>query len=215
MNRGPYIFLGAFAVLAFSWVGGIVANQQGYGGVTPYYDQTEGKTFPQPQPGIVARGAKVYTDLGCAVCHTQQVRWADKGGDIARGWGERASVTRDYIQDEIVQLGYNRIGPDLRNVGARYDSLADLYQVLYAPEQALSGSNMPAYRFLFKETKIVGERSDDALDVAAPDGYQVVPTERARSLVAYLGYLNDSFAYPEADFFPKTEEEAPTEEDTL
>jgi len=217
MNRGPYIFLGAFAILAMSWVSAIVANQAGYGALTPHYDEMEGKSFPQPQPGIVARGAKVYTDLGCAVCHTQQVRRADLGGDLARGWGDRASVARDYIQDEIVQLGYNRVGPDLRNVGARYESPADLYQILYAPEQALPGSNMPAYRFLFEETKIVGERSDDALDVAAPAGYQVVPTERARSLVAYLAYLHDTYEYPEVKFVPpaKDEGESETEEETL
>ncbi len=206
MNRGPYIFLGAFALLAFSWTAAILANQLGYGTLTPHYDAMEGKSFPAPQPGIVARGAMVYTDLGCAACHTQQVRRADLGGDLTRGWGERASVARDYLHEKTVQLGHNRIGPDLRNVGARYESPEDFYQLLYAPEQALPGSNMPAYRFLFEESKISGERSKDALDVAVAPGYQVIPTERARSLVAYLSYLEDVYAYPETQYvYPEKE----------
>lgn len=213
MNRGPYLFLGAFAILAFSWTAVILANQLGYGAVTPYYDPLEGKSFPAPQPGIVARGEAVYADLGCAVCHTQQVRRADLGGDIARGWGERASVGRDYLQENIIQLGSNRIGPDLRNVGGRMDDINAFYQLLYAPEQRTVGSNMPAYRFLFEETKIVGEISSDALDVATRDGYQVVPTERARSLVAYLAYRNDTYAYPETNFVPPAPD-AETEEST-
>lgn len=213
MNRGPYIFLGAFALLAFSWVAGIVANQAGYGSLTPHYDEMEQKSFPQPQPGIVARGATVYTDLGCAACHTQQVRRADLGGDLARGWGDRASVARDYLFDETVQLGTNRVGPDLRNVGSRYEDENVFYQILYAPDQALPGANKPAYRFLFEETKIVGERSDLALNVAAPEGYQVVPTERARSLVAYLSHLHDTYEYPETKFVPPAKEEETTEEE--
>lgn len=200
MNRGPYIFLGAFAILAFSWTGAIVANQLGFGAVTPYYDEMEGKSFPAASPGIVARGAVVYTDLGCATCHTQQVRRPDLGGDLARGWGDRASVSRDYLQEHTVQLGSNRIGPDLRNVGARFENEADFYQLLYAPDQVVPGSNMPAYRFLFEERPVLGERSVDALEVAAPEGYQVVPTERARSLVAYLAYRHDTYAYPETKF---------------
>ncbi len=211
MNRGPYIFLGAFALLAFSWTAAILANQHGYGTLTPHYDAMEGKSFPAPQPGIVARGATVYTDLGCAACHTQQVHRADLGGDIARGWGERASVARDYIFEETVQLGHNRVGPDLRNVGARYENAADFYQWLYAPAQMAPDSNMPAYRFLFEETEIVGERSKDALDVQAPAGYQVVPTERARSLVAYLAHLNDTYAYPETNYVYPDDEGAEEE----
>ena len=52
MNRGPYIFLGAFALLAFSWTAAILANQLGYGTLTPHYDTMEGKFFPAPQPGF-------------------------------------------------------------------------------------------------------------------------------------------------------------------
>jgi cytochrome c oxidase cbb3-type subunit 2 len=208
MNRGPYIFLGAFAVLALSWAGAVLASQLGYGGLTPYHNALEG-TFPAAMPGIAQRGELVYKDLGCAVCHTQQVRRADVASDIARGWGERASVGRDYIQNKSIQFGSNHIGPDLRNFGARSADANTLYQMLYAPAE---GVRQPAYRFLFEERKIVGEKSVGALDVAVNAGYEVVPTERARSLVAYLTSLNDTYSYPEVNFVPPSEDEVNVEE---
>ena len=208
MNRGPYIFLGAFAVLALSWAGAVLANQLGYGALTPYHNELEG-TFPATMPGIAQRGELVYKDLGCAVCHTQQVRRADVASDIARGWGERPSVGRDYIQNKSVQFGSNHIGPDLRNYGARAADVKALYHMLYTPNE---GARMPAYRFLFAEQKIVGEKSADAMDVAVKAGYEVVPTERARSLVAYLANLNDTYSYPEVNFVPPVEDEAHAEE---
>ena len=146
MNRGPLIFLGAFAVLAVSWTAAVLANQLGYGAVTPYYDSLEGTSFPSPMPGIAKQGESVYRDLGCVACHTQQVRRADVASDIERGWGERPSMGRDYIQNGSVQLGSNHVGPDLRNVGARITDETALYQMLYAPSE---DSSMPAYRFLF------------------------------------------------------------------
>ncbi len=209
MNRGPYLFLGAFVILAFSWTAAILANQLGYGAVTPFYDDLAGQAFPAKQPGIVARGAKVYTDLGCATCHTQQVRRADLGSDLARGWGERASVGRDYIQEQHVQLGSNHIGPDLRNVGARYENEDPLYELLYSPSE---DSAKPAYRFLFEETEINGQVSHDAIRVDTAAGSQVVPTERGRSLVAYLAYRNDTYAYPETNYIPPEPEAEDTAE---
>ena len=81
--------------------------------------------------------------------------------------------------------------------------------MLYAPAE---DSAMPAYRFLFDEVKVVGQVSDDALNLDAPTGYQIVPTERARSLVAYLAYRNDTYAYPETNFVP-TEPEAESDDE--
>ena len=203
MNRGPYIFLGAFAVMALSWVGAVLANQLGYGAVTPYYDALESKAFPAPMAGVAKRGEIVYKDLGCAVCHTQQVRREDVASDIARGWGERPSMGRDYIQNHFVQLGSNHIGPDLRNYGARMSDVNAVLNMLYSPAK---DSRMPGYSFLFEERKIVGQPSPEALNVSVAAGYEVVPTERARSLAAYLSSLNDTYTYPEVNFVPPTEE---------
>ena len=64
---------------------------------------------------------------------------------------------------------------------------------LYEPH-----GGMPSYRFLFEERKITGQRAANALKVAAPAGYEVVPTHRAQALVAYLQSLNNVYEYPEA-----------------
>ena len=205
MNRAPLIFLGVFFALAFSWTGIILTNQVSYGNLTPYYAPEEGKVFPEPSLGIAARGKLVYEDLGCIYCHTQQVRRPGYGGDIARGWGERQSVARDYVLEDKVLLGTMRTGPDLRNIGARQADTTWHLLHLYDPQITSAGSTMPPYRFLFEERKIVGEPNPDAITLPAnytgsvpiKEGYELVPTERAQSLVAYLISLKDTYGYPE------------------
>lgn len=195
MKSAPTFLLGLFSAVAISF-GGIVLGSHGQlGRLTPYFDDTEGQAFPSRTSGIASRGQLVYTDLGCAACHTQQVRRPDYGSDQARGWGERQSVARDYIHQARPQLGNSRIGPDLTNYAGRQakdaDSAPALFKLLYEGSE-----RHPAYKFLFETRKISGER--DANAISAKDGAQVVPTERARSLVAYLQSLNTGYDYPEA-----------------
>jgi cytochrome c oxidase cbb3-type subunit II len=203
MNRGALIFLGAFFILAFSWTGLVLTNQITLGRFIPHFDEAEGTVFPIGVPGVAERGRLVYQDLGCASCHTQQVRRPGFGADVARGWGERQSVARDYLREQPVMLGSIRIGPDLRNVGARLSDPHWHFLHLYDPRLVVDGSTMPSYRFLFEARRIVGQPSQEALDLPAPysvrAGYEVVPTERARSLVAYLINLKDTYAFPETE----------------
>ena len=60
----------------------------------------------------------------------------------------------------------------------------------------------PGYRFLFEDRSIAGEASPLALrltgNLAAAPGSEIVPSERARALVAYLLSLNTAFDYPES-----------------
>jgi len=195
MKNGFTYFLGLFLALALAWTGIVLGSHAQLGRLSPYFDENEGKAFPERMAGIAARGQLVYQDLGCAACHTQQVRRPDFGSDKARGWGDRQSVARDYISQPHVQLGESRIGPDLANFGARPQAVdADrLTQYLYDQH-----GGMPSYRFLFDERKITGERSAKALKVASPAGTEVVPTHRAEALVAYLQSLNNVYEYPEA-----------------
>lgn len=201
MKNGPIFFLGLFVALTLSWAGTVLLANHQLGALAPYYDENESASFPVWQPGMAARGQLVYADLGCASCHTQQVRRPDFGGDQARGWGERQSVARDYIFQARVQLGAARVGPDLANLGGRkapYDA-DELTMFLYTG--ILPGAKAvthPPYKFLFDERAIVGEKSKLALNVSIPAGTQVVPTERVQSLVAFLQSLNISYAYPEA-----------------
>ncbi len=67
---------------------------------------------------------------------------------------------------------------------------------LYAPRQVSEDSNMPSYRFLYRERPIGGQTAVDALvltgRVAPKPGYEVVPTYEAQCLVAYLMSLDQS-----------------------
>lgn len=207
MKNGLVLFFGGFAVLAFSWAGVLLSAHNQLSGLPQYKDPVEETLHPAPLSGIADRGRLVYQDLGCASCHTQQVRRDGYGADVTRQWGTRQSVARDYIREKTVFLGHSRLGPDLRNVGARAYAGDDyFYGLLYAPESVAPGTNMPRYGFLFETRPIrPGQASPHALKLtgrhAAPAGHEIVPTERARALVAYLRSLNDSYEYPEAKPF--------------
>lgn len=217
MNRISLLFLGVFVALAASWTGVVLVNQMSYGHLTPVVNSDEGLATPQALPGTAQQGRDVYRDLGCAACHTQQVRRADFGTDAKRGWGARQSVARDYIYEPTVLIGSRRLGPDLRNIGARKDGQQGregkewFYRHLYDSQLTSPGSIMPSYRFLFTTRKIVGQPSPKAIQGLLPAGYQpregdeIVPTTRAESLVSYLMSLKDTYEYPESKnvFVPK------------
>jgi cytochrome c oxidase cbb3-type subunit 2 len=201
MKNGLAIFAGAFGVLALSWAGVLLTAHRQLSRLAQYKDPAEETLFPQPLNGLADQGRMVYQDLGCVSCHTQQVRREGFGSDIARKWGERQSVARDYIREKTVLIGSSRIGPDLRNVGKRIPEADYFYKLLYHPGALAPG--MPGYSFLFElRPAISGQLSADAVPVtgpqAAPAGYEIVPTRRAQALVAYLLDLKDTYEYPEA-----------------
>ena len=207
MKNGPLFFLGLFASLTFSFAGVVLFANAQLGGLTPYYDDAEGKSFPERMPGVAERGQLVYRDLGCVSCHTQQVRRPGFGADQARGWGERQSVARDFIHQPNPQVGAMRIGPDLTNLAGRKPSALDaedLMKLLYAGQGA-----KPAHAFLFETVKISGQIPAKALkltgNLAPAAGMAVVPSERAQELVAYLLSLNTVYDYPESRPYVKAE----------
>lgn len=89
MNRGPFIFLGIFLIVATSWTFVLFETNQGIGNLSAVLDEDLGKYVPSKTVGAAAHGKEVYQELGCITCHTQQVRVAS-GMDIARGWGRTA-----------------------------------------------------------------------------------------------------------------------------
>lgn len=194
MKNGPLFVVGLFSAAVISFGSIVLGSHQQLGRLTPYFDDTEGQSFPLRSAGIAERGQRVYADLGCAACHTQQVRRPDYGSDQARGWGERQSVARDYIHQEVPQLGGSRLGPDLTNLGGRKPSApteADLLKLLHE-----GSPRHPSYAFLFDRREVEGESSPRA--VSRKGGVEVVPTERAQSLVSYLLSLKTAYDYPEA-----------------
>jgi len=233
MKNLPLLFLGIFFTLAFSWVGIILTTQLQMKDLQPATDQLTdiegnpiaGPTFtdpqtgervmglntdgvtPNPQPlvGSAQRGKLVYERMGCLYCHSQQVRRKGFGSDFERGWGNRQSVARDYIEQDRVLLGTSRTGPDLTNVGVRYSELWQ-YQHLYNPQITSPGSTMPPFAFLFEVREISDTLgpSSEAIDIPAEfhpgEGLEVIPTRRAKDLVVYMLSLQQDYELPEMKF---------------
>ncbi len=126
------------------------------------------------------------------------------GGDVARGWGVRRSVSEDFLWDYPVQLGSLRMGPDLANVGGRLGNAGWQLEHLYAPQSVVKDSAMPPFRFMFIVQKIAGAPSPDALQLpegfGPPPGYEVVPSNAAKNLAAYLLSLHADVPLHDAPF---------------
>jgi cytochrome c oxidase cbb3-type subunit II len=207
MNRMPLLFAGFFFTFASAWVGLVLLPWSQFGNLTPVAnpDEVNAKAgqeiVPPALPGLAAAGERIYAAEGCVYCHSQQVRPGNQGSDMERGWGQRPSAPRDYIRRRIAYLGTMRTGPDLTNAGLRYPDPAWHHKHLYAPRSVANWSTMPAFRYLYEVRPIQGQRSPEALDLAPgdapPPGYEVVPTENARALVAYLISLRQDYSLPE------------------
>jgi cytochrome c oxidase cbb3-type subunit 2 len=203
MNRLPLIFLGVFLTFASSWVGLVAYPYLTLGQMQPLPDEDTGGYFPPSMPGLAVAGQSVYASSGCVYCHSQQVRLAPLSTDIQKGLGPRQTVARDYLRAQPAFLGTMRTGPDLSNIGVRQPDANWHHQHLYEPKTVTDWSVMPSFRFLYKMQKIEGQPSDDAVKGlrgphAPPPGYEVVPTDDATALVAYLLSLKRNFPLPES-----------------
>lgn len=133
------------------------------------------------------------------------------GPDIARGWGLRRSVAQDFVYDLPVQLGTRRAGPDLANIGLRQPDVNWHLRHLYAPVSEVKGSTMPPYRFLFEKRPVARDSGALVLtaEFAPPAGFEIVPTDRARALAAYLVSLRTEVPLWETPFTPPPAPPAP------
>ena len=190
MNRGPWIFLGALLALGASFYGFILRPQIALGRMVETKTIGDENTYPLARPGLAAQGEQVYRANGCVYCHSQQVRAMP--ADLER-YGVRRSVAADYLFAFPAQIGRERFGPDLTNIGARHRTAEWQLQHLWAPRMVSPGSTMPPYRYLFRTQPILGAPSPEALKLTAPyapaDGYEVLPSNEALALVAYLDSL--------------------------
>jgi cytochrome c oxidase cbb3-type subunit II len=202
MNYGPIIFLGVFLTIASSWVGLVLVPQIQFGRQQETKIEETGEIYPTARPGLAQQGVEVYRANGCIYCHSQQVRPEGYGADIARNWGQRRTVARDYLYDKPVMLGTMRTGPDLANIGMRQTSVMWHLQHLYNPQITSKGSIMPPFPFLFEKHRIGDKPSPDALafpkEFAPEPGYEIVPRHEAVVLVQYLLSLKASAPLPEA-----------------
>jgi cytochrome c oxidase cbb3-type subunit 2 len=205
-----YIFL----TLALAWLAFVVGAKNQYGDLDPTSQYLEengsmpkgAELYPMSMPGIAQLGSKEYLSLGCVTCHTQQVRSEIAGFDVERGWGKRPSVPRDYILQEEVLLGHNRVGPDLTNVGLRDYSSEWLHKHLFMPNSIVEGSICQPSPFLYET---IDEPTADSIETSI-DGEvtHIKPSIRANRVVAYLEALKQDYELPEIAFSEKTEEES-------
>jgi len=203
MNRLTTLLSGIFLIFLTSWLGLVAYSATQLGRLAPVPDADTGATLPALLGGDAIAGQRIYAAEGCVSCHSQQVRQLSVTPyDVARGWGLRPSVARDYLRESNAFLGSSRIGQDLSNVGVRRAEAKWHYLHLYKPDSVSEGSLMPSYSYLFQVRKIQGQRSDEALDLQGEDapkeGYEVIPTPAAKNLVAYLLSLRHDYPLPEA-----------------
>lgn len=198
-----YIFL----TLAFAWLAFVVGAKNQYGDLTPSSESLEENgsnikgevLYPQSMAGIAQLGAKEYLSLGCVTCHTQQVRSEESGFDVERGWGKRPSVPRDYILQEDVLIGHNRVGPDLANVGLRDYTNEWLHKHLFMPQMEVEGSICQPSPFLYKVSDEPSEKTIEAISVDNKMIY-IEPSIQASRIVAYLQSLEQNYELPEVSF---------------
>ena len=207
MNYAPPIVLGVALTFLSSWLGLVLAPLVQIGDQGPIPTLEGGlDQYPNPSVGRLELGRQVYIENGCLYCHSQQIRPEPFGADIARGWGPRRTTPTDYIYDKPHLLGTSRTGPDLTNIGARQPSAEWHHRHLYWPPSTSPGSIMPSFRFLYETRKIVGEPSDRRIvdfegvpeHLQPPPGYQIIPSEKATALVAYLISLDRTQDLPVA-----------------
>lgn len=169
------------------------------------------------------RGQAVFIANGCVACHTQQVR----NIEMDKVWGSRPSIPADYFyskqrmnvwQQSPSILGSERTGPDLTSVGERLPSASWQYIHLYNPRAMVPQSIMPAFTWLF-EVKANADSTKDVI-VSVPDDFRkgirgdIVATQEAKDLVAYLLSLKQTQIPRPEDFLPNPKsmmkKEAPT-----
>ena len=138
----------------------------------------------QPLTPLEAEGRQVFASNGCDYCHTMQVRPLPE--DKVFG---RPSAPGDFAYATPEMLGSERTGPDLTNVGNTKPSDVWQYIHLYDPRAVEPHSIMPNFKFLFQEVQTVpdGETAVPVPAAFAPkNGDKIIPTQKAKALVAYL-----------------------------
>jgi cytochrome c oxidase cbb3-type subunit 2 len=168
VNHGVTLYLGALLTLAIAWYGMVIGPVMQIGNQQPALIESTGGLYPAIGPGSLS-GPGGLSRQWCNYCHTQQARGLAEvkegklvryaGSDLERGWGVRPSVAADFIFDQPVMFGTQRIGQDLANIGARQTNEVWHLTHLYNPQSVSPGSVMPPYRYLKnKRSKVCPRR---------------------------------------------------------
>lgn len=137
----------------------------------------------KPYTQLEKRGRDIYVSEGCAYCHTQQVRPLSIDSIFGR-----PSAPGDFAFQTPQLLESERNGPDLTNIGIRQPSEIWQYIHLYQPRAVVPQSIMPSFHWLFQvvDTAPEGTMSVPVPKPFAPARGVVIPTDKAKALIAYL-----------------------------
>lgn len=226
-----HFILGLSASFGLAWLAVVVVPFVKMRSLAPLpltEESDSGMYFPK-RTGRVADGARVYAANGCYNCHTQVVRPTYAGNDLFRSnWGgqkadpDRGDTRRetnafDFLGEDFAQIGVNRVGPDLSNIGRRVEAEYSpespdrwLYAHLFNPrfEADRRESSCPPYRFLFEEKEVGAGIPEDAVtfskgQIPEENGKVFVPNSDAKALVSYLLALKKDSPVPASlDFAP-------------
>jgi len=172
MNNGPLLFLGVLVTLATSFWGLILAPQVQFGRQTSRLIEATGEYYPPGRPGLAEKGAEVYRSLGCAECHSQQVRQTGVNFDV---WVTELSTNVASIASSLAKL---RGGS---NAGEWSSQLANL------PARVASGLSGADAQALAKQFTDVGAKAEATLVTLGPD----IERKWGRRMSVAQDYLRD------------------------
>jgi len=179
-------------------------------------DERSGAYAPA-RSGRMSNGSIVYAAENCASCHSQVIRPTYAGNDLFReGWAgaskdsRRESNAYDYPGElngegkAYAHIGEGRNGPDLSNVGYRYEGEEGYQRLLvrlFNPRsvQGNHESTCQSNPALFKSVDDKGQPDHrDALKVPTEEGKKILPKDRAFVLVNYLQSLKRDDQVPDS-----------------
>ena len=106
-------------------------------------------TSVKPYTPLELEGRDLYIREGCNNCHSQMVR--PFRSEVKR-YGEY-SKSGEYVYDHPHLWGSKRTGPDLMRVGGKYPHSWH-FSHMWNPQATTTGSIMPAYKWMFDNTKM-------------------------------------------------------------
>ncbi|NBR71509.1 MAG: cytochrome-c oxidase [Verrucomicrobia bacterium] len=196
--KSSHALILVFLLLLLTWAGQVALGFFQVGRMEPILDEETNYPKPPAASGLAQTGARVFASEGCLECHSLSARGPTGSADLTRGWGPRRSVPRDYLFREPALIGLSRVGSDLSNIGLRVPETKDLMLHLYNPRQRNAKSNCPPHPWLF-DTRLAGTGiENEALPLPSRDWQQLLPTYKAKALVAYLQSLRTDYSLPEA-----------------
>jgi cbb3-type cytochrome oxidase cytochrome c subunit len=153
MKSSALVFLAAFAALAASW-GGLVLAPQLQLGRSQQTKTLSGEWYPQTRPGLARQGLEVYRANGCMYCHTQQVRQEGARCEIV--------LTEPGTNAATTVMALVRLNPEL----GKLDPVVLLGGL---PKTVLTVPDMNAAEPALKALEAVGAKAEVLVSAIGPD----------------------------------------------